>query len=171
MRNTWDFRGKYGWSLGCLLEHYRCQRVAPKDTKAVQISDTLKYRHHYLTQPTLTPEDRVLHGLQTLTCALEDAPIQMCDEKLRAIITLHELFGQWTKNVTTYPNQNKAPRVPPNNPHEKQKTKPIIQIVNRPTYHMPPTPTQAPRVQVMQTPLHSAPRVDIITPPDTTNIV
>ena len=55
MRNTWDFRGKYGWILGCFLEHYRCQRVAPKGTKAVQIFDTLEYRHHYLTQPTLTP--------------------------------------------------------------------------------------------------------------------
>ena len=22
MRNTWDFRGKYGWSLDCYLEHY-----------------------------------------------------------------------------------------------------------------------------------------------------
>ena len=83
VRNTWDFRGKYGWSLGCSLEHYRCQRVAPKYTPK--------------------PEDCVLHGLQTLTCALEDAPIQMCDEKICAISTLHKLFGQWTKNVPTYP--------------------------------------------------------------------
>ena len=74
VRNSWDFWGKGGWSLGCSLEHYRCQRVAPKDPKDVQVSDTLDYRHHYLTQPTLTPEDRVLRGLQTLTCALEDAP-------------------------------------------------------------------------------------------------
>ena len=78
--NSCYFRGKDGWGLGCSLEHYQCQRVAPKDTKAVQVSDTLKYWHHYLTQPTLTPEDCVLRGLQTLTCALEDAPIQICDE-------------------------------------------------------------------------------------------
>ena len=80
MRNTWDFCKKDGWSLGCSLEHYRCQHVAPKETKAFQISDTLEYQHHYLTQPTLPPEDCVLHGLQTLKCALKDAPIQMCDE-------------------------------------------------------------------------------------------
>ena len=78
VRNTWNFCGKYGWSLGCSLDHYWCQRVAPKDTKAVQIYDTLEYRHHYLTQPTLTPKDHVLHGLQRLTCALYDAPSQMC---------------------------------------------------------------------------------------------
>ena len=66
VRNTWDFHGKYGWSLGCSLEHYRCERVVPKDTKAVQISDTHSYRHHYLTQPNLKPEDCVVHGLQTV---------------------------------------------------------------------------------------------------------
>ena len=94
LRNTWDFRSIYGWSLGCSPEHYRCQRVAPKDTKAVQISDTPKYWHHYLTQPTLTPEYRVLHGFQTLTCVIEDATIQMCYEQLRAISTLHKLLVQ-----------------------------------------------------------------------------
>ena len=94
MRNTWDLRGKDGWNLGCSLEHYQCQCVAPKDTKAVQISDTLEYRHHYLTQPTLTPEDPVFRGLQALTCALEDAPSQMRKEQLRAISILQELIAQ-----------------------------------------------------------------------------
>ena len=103
MRNKWDFSGKDGWSLGCSLEHYRCQRVARKDTNAVQISDTLEYRHYYLTQLTLTPEDFVLRGLQTLTCALEYALSQMCEEQLRAISNLQEIFGHWTKNVPTYP--------------------------------------------------------------------
>ena len=123
MRNTWDFRGKDGWSLRCSLEHYRCQRVAPKDAKTVQISNTHKYWHHYLTQPTLTPEDCVLHGLQTLTCALEDAPSQMCEETILAISTLQELFGKWTKHFPTYPIQNKAPRSPPKTPPKKEKEK------------------------------------------------
>ena len=121
MRNTWDFCGKDGWILGCSLEHYQCQRVAPKDTKSVHISDTLEYWNHYLTQPTLTPEDRVVHGLQTITCALEDAPIQMYDKQLREISTLHKLFEKWTKNVPTYPQQKKDPKVPPYNPPEKEK--------------------------------------------------
>ena len=42
VRNSWDFCRKYGWSLGCSLEHYQCQHVASKDTKAVQVSDTLE---------------------------------------------------------------------------------------------------------------------------------
>ena len=169
MRNIWDFRRKYGCILGYSLYHYRCQLVAPKDTKAVQISDTPEYRHHYLKQPTLTPEDRFLRGFQTLTCLLEDVPIQMCDEQLHAISTLQELFGQWTKNVPTYPRQNKSPRVQPNKPPGKERPKPKIQKGSKTTDHLTPPPTQAPRVQVMQTAPHSDPRVDIIPPPDTKN--
>ena len=169
MRNTWEFRGKYVWSLGCSLEHYRCQRVAPKDTKAVQISDTIEYRHHYLTQPTLTPDDHVLHGLQTLTYALEDEPVQMCDKQLHAISTLHKIFGKWNRNVPTYPRQNKAPRVPPSKPPGKEKPKQKIKVGSRPKDHLPPSLAQAPRVKVMQTPPHSAPRVDIIPPPESKN--
>ena len=44
--NSWDFCVKDGWSLGCSLEHYRCQRIASKYPKAVQVSETLEYSHH-----------------------------------------------------------------------------------------------------------------------------
>ena len=53
--------------------------------------------------------------------------------------------------------------------HLEKKKKPKIQIVSRPTYHLPPPPAQASRVKVMQTPPNSAPRVDIVPPPNTTN--
>ena len=117
-----------------------------------------------------TPEDCVLHGLQTRTCALEDAPSEICEEQLRAISTLQEIFGQWTKNVPTYPRQNKAPRTLPRNPPKKEKRKQKIQIGNRPPPQLPPSPAQVPRMQVMQTPPNSAPRVDIIPLPYITGI-
>ena len=63
-RCTWDFRGKDGWGVGVSFWHYRCQRVVAKATKAEQISDTVEFRHQYLTQPTITSDDRVLHDVQ-----------------------------------------------------------------------------------------------------------
>ena len=107
VRNSWEFRRKDGWSFRCSLEYDQCQHVSQKDTNAFQVSDTLEYCHHYLTQPTITPEDHVRHGLQTLTCALEDTPIQMCDKQLFAISAFHKIFGHWTKNVPTNPQCNK----------------------------------------------------------------
>ena len=58
-RHLWDFRGKEGWSVGVALEHYRCEHVVAKDTKAEAISDTVEYRHPSITGPTVTPADRI----------------------------------------------------------------------------------------------------------------
>ena len=70
-QQPWDFRGKYVWSVGSSMTHYLCQRVIPKLTRSMMISDTTEFRHHQITQPSVTPKDKVLHGLQQLTAALQ----------------------------------------------------------------------------------------------------
>ena len=95
-RYTWDFRGNDGWGVGVSTEHYRCQRVVAKATKAEQISDTVEFRHQYLTQPTITYDDRVLHGMQNLTGALKDAPTVACDTQLQAIAELCNVLRNWS---------------------------------------------------------------------------
>ena len=47
VRNSWDFCGSEGWSVSVSLDHYCCQRVVDKYTKAVQVSDMVELRHHY----------------------------------------------------------------------------------------------------------------------------
>ena len=63
---SWGFRSKEGWSVGVLFEHYRCQLVIPEDTREINVSDTVEFLHHFITTPTLTPEDCILHDLNTL---------------------------------------------------------------------------------------------------------
>ena len=73
-RKSWDFRSKEGWSVGVSFEHYRCQLVIPADTREINVSDTVEFLHHFITNPTLTPEDRILHGINTLSSAIKDRP-------------------------------------------------------------------------------------------------
>ena len=40
-RRSWYFRGKDVWSVGSSMTHYRCQRVIPKLTISMVISDTI----------------------------------------------------------------------------------------------------------------------------------
>ena len=70
-RHSWDFRKKYGWSVGAEMDHYRCQKAVSKDTKSKMGSDTIEFRHGKITLPAVTPEDKVLHGVQQLTAALK----------------------------------------------------------------------------------------------------
>ena len=58
-RATWDFRSRDGFNIGYAPEHYRCFHLVDKLTKASVFSDTVEFRHSYLTQPTVTPADRI----------------------------------------------------------------------------------------------------------------
>ena len=78
MRNSWDFRGAEGWYVGVALQHYRCHTIMSKATRVAQIYDTVEFRHHHLTQPEVTPMDRIVHGVNKLTCALQDARPSHC---------------------------------------------------------------------------------------------
>ena len=99
-RNSWDFRGAAGWYVGVALQHYRCHNIVDKSTHAVQISDTVEFRHQHLTQPEVRPMDRIVHGVNTLTCALKYAPQIACDNQLFAIHALQQAVQRW-KTTTT----------------------------------------------------------------------
>ena len=45
------------------LDHYRYQHVISKETKAEKVSDTVEFRHHHITTPSLTPEDVLVHSI------------------------------------------------------------------------------------------------------------
>ena len=73
-RKSWDFRGAAGWYVGVALQHYRYHTIVAKATRTVQIYDTVEFRHHHLTHPEVTPMDRIVHGMNKLTCDLQGDP-------------------------------------------------------------------------------------------------
>ena len=100
LRRSWDFRGKDGWSVGASTTHYQCQRVIPKLTRSIMISDTTAFRHHHIAHPSVTPEDRVLHGLQQLTEALQGAPSSWSGDQIRAIQCLKDMLTDCSGDTT-----------------------------------------------------------------------
>jgi len=113
-RKTWDQRGRDGFSLGPALQHYRCYTVADKKTKATIVSDTVEFRHSYLTQPTLTPEDRMVHAMNMLSCAIKDAPATKLEAQLDAIQQLRELLTGWQQqSPSTAAEPSKCDQSPP----------------------------------------------------------
>ena len=98
-RWTWDFRGRNGYSIGPALHHYICHTAVDATTKSNIISDTVEYWHSYDSQPTLTSEDRIVHALNFLSCAIKDAPDTAQHNHLEAISKLQDLF--WSLNLDT----------------------------------------------------------------------
>jgi hypothetical protein len=71
-QGTWAKYSTDGWYIGTLTEHYQCHRIYVKKTRSKQISDTVFFKHKYITQPTVTPADTIVKALDDLTHALKE---------------------------------------------------------------------------------------------------
>ena len=117
-RKSWDQIGREGFSVGPALHHYCCIQEIDSKTKALLITDKAEYLHEYLTQPTITAEERMTHAIHFLSAAPKDVPTSLCDYQLAAIEAVREIFANWrtvesspTVPTTSVPNPPK-PIVP-----------------------------------------------------------
>ena len=99
-RNSWDFRGEEGWSVGAAMDGYRSQRYVAASTKCERITNTILFCHQHLTVPVVTPEDRLQHGIIQLTSALQEAPTTSHNAHLDAIERLQDAFCRWAQPPT-----------------------------------------------------------------------
>ena len=70
-RQSWEERSLDGWYIGTSLDHYRCHRVYVKNTRDERISNTINFKHRYITQPTVTPIDMAVKAIKDLTKVLK----------------------------------------------------------------------------------------------------
>jgi len=59
-RRTWDVHGEVGYSIGTSMEHHRCFNVYIVKTRATRVSNSVFFKHQYITNPQLTPETLVM---------------------------------------------------------------------------------------------------------------
>ncbi len=84
-----------GCGVGAQMDGYCAQPYTAKATKAKRMTNTISFHHHHITQPELTAEDRLLHGIQVLTLAVTDTPKNTPDSQLEAIERLCSVLKQW----------------------------------------------------------------------------
>ncbi len=46
-----------------MFEHYRCQKIRMKDTHGTRILGAVWFKHKYLTNTSVTPEDRIIAAI------------------------------------------------------------------------------------------------------------
>ena len=152
-RRSWDCRGIEGFYIGPAMNHYRCYSLLRNNTQAAVISDTVIFRHHTLTLPAITTEDRIIHCLRALTTALQaDRTPTRTDDQLLAIESLRAIFS-----TLQYPPDASAPRVGTQLPlpSTPPATPPRVQALPR-VHGEPTTPFAPPHMA----PLHTSPPSD-----------
>ena len=88
IRHSWDFHAKEGFYIGPALDSYQCFKLVKSNTKSQVISNTVEFRHSYITVPLQTLEDKIVHGLQVVAGAISGASPPTCIAQLNAIANL-----------------------------------------------------------------------------------
>jgi len=65
-RHTWGAHSLDGWYIGTSQEHYRCYTIHVKETNSECVSDTVVFRHRYVTKPFATPADKLMKAISNL---------------------------------------------------------------------------------------------------------
>ncbi|MBM5801495.1 MAG: hypothetical protein FJ077_11840 [Cyanobacteria bacterium K_DeepCast_35m_m2_023] len=160
-RGTWAEHSTDGWYIGTSTEHYRCHRIYVKQTRSERISDTVFFKHKYITQPTVTQADIIVKALDDLTQALkgrrnvsgavEIEALEKIDELLNNIpkqlspVEQRERRTQVTVDATTAPPKDSVTPTPRQVDTSRQTQEPSVTkaIIDKPIQ----TNTLIPKVQ------------------------
>ena len=85
---SWGEHASDGWYLKTSPDHYRCHWIFVKATRAKQISDTVFFKHKYITQPTMMTDDLVNKAIHDLTIAIKGNKGPRNDAQSEAITKL-----------------------------------------------------------------------------------
>ena len=84
---------KKGYVIGTLFKHYQCQTIWMKGTHSTRVSGAVWFKHKYLTNPTVTPEDRIVAAIGGLAKSLKTKiPPQLQDMTLDKLQKLQDIL-------------------------------------------------------------------------------
>jgi hypothetical protein len=130
------------------MDSYRCSKLVNADTKSQVISDTVEFRHSYLSVPAPSTEDRIIHGLQVVAGALTGASAPTSISQVESITNLWDIFESWRLLAPPLfqPPQipmHICPRVPTQEPPRVVSPSPLTpahSISSSPSWSPPPRP-------------------------------
>jgi hypothetical protein len=70
-RQSWDVHADTGFNIKTAMEHYQCFHIYIVKTRATRISDTVFFKHQYITHPQVTPDTLIIKAALDLTSELK----------------------------------------------------------------------------------------------------
>ena len=93
-RKTWGVKSKPGYYVGTSLENYRYYWVWMNDTKRIRGLDTVKFKHKYITNTSITTGYAIVNVSQQLTSALRGSnPPPLIKSGIYHLRALTEIFN------------------------------------------------------------------------------
>eukprot|EP00956_Cyclotella_meneghiniana_P036500 scaffold126416_cov88-Cyclotella_meneghiniana.AAC.1 len=110
-RKTWGEHSMDGWYLKTSDEHYRCHIVLVKKTQAKRVTDTVFFKHKYITQPEIKPADVIIQAYQDLRQALQGLKNPADATQMQALEQIQEQLSPGNTMQIEQRLQRRPPRV------------------------------------------------------------
>eukprot|EP00956_Cyclotella_meneghiniana_P037733 scaffold143603_cov33-Cyclotella_meneghiniana.AAC.1 len=110
-RKTWGEHSMDGWYLKTSEEHYRCHIVLVKKTQAKRVTDTVFFRHKYITQPEVKPADVIIKAYQDLIQALKGLKNPADAKQMQTLEQIQDQLSPGNKMQIERGLERRLPRV------------------------------------------------------------
>lgn len=141
-RGTWAYHCVDGWYLFTSPEHYRVHNCQIKQTKKERLTDTISFKHKHITNPSISPADKLMNALAHLKATLADKINDHPTHQLKEL-----------QKIVTNINPIDKPTVSP--PKQKEQALPRVRDnATVPRVHNQPS---VPRVPPTTTPIATVP--------------
>ncbi|KAL7474341.1 hypothetical protein ACHAW6_000317, partial [Cyclotella cf. meneghiniana] len=109
-KKTFGEHSADGWYLRTSPEHYRYHVVFVKATRSKQITDTVFFKHKYITQPTVTPANAIVKAYHDLISAINGIKNTKSDSHLEALEWIQNNLAPGNERTIKISN-SRCPRV------------------------------------------------------------
>jgi hypothetical protein len=96
-RGTWSFHSVDSWYIDTSPKHYRTHRCHIKDTKSDRFSDTVEFEHKRITNPTISPADKIMNAISSCIKTIEGMSNFKSNDDLRQ---LHNVLNNASADPT-----------------------------------------------------------------------
>ena len=172
MRQTYAEHCRKAFVLGTSIEHYRCWKFWSIDTRSTRVSGAAFFKHKYITNPAVSPEDLVIAAAANLSRALAtNMPQQLQQSSLQALADLQDVFSRAANKYNDDPTMHHIPgaNIPtaPRRPHlENQLESPPGTPATPPRVHssarFPRVPNDIIHSRISSPRMHDAPSPPVV---------
>eukprot|EP00957_Ditylum_brightwellii_P177510 13520074-Ditylum_brightwellii.AAC.1 len=111
-RASWGLHTENAWYVGPALKHYWCYTVVIKQSTEQRITDTIRFKHHNVKLPTVTPAKRIEKAVKELTNAVKANPTEGPADYIEAAQLLRAVMlgekQQPCEQAKTVPQHNQS---------------------------------------------------------------
>jgi hypothetical protein len=130
-RQSWDVHADTSFNIRTAIEHHQCLDIYIVKTRATRISDTVFFKHQYITNPQVTPKTLIIKAVLDLTSALKG--ILSCNGKMaEALQKFSKLFTKIAAAKSELAKAKEQRNNLQNHPNAHQ-TVPLTRVAERPS--------------------------------------